>query len=218
MLLWMALLRKLPQQMENFVPFHRDGLTGIECEGKKLVVVGVGNIGSQIVKIGIGLGMDVMAVDIVVKYPEYEYSDFNIAVADADIIVCSMNLTSENIGYFSYEKLKKAKKGVIFINIARGELSQVADLMQLIEEDHVGGLALDVYENETALAHALRNKDKIIDEQVKSVLKLAEYQNVILTPHNAFNTLEAVKRKAEQSVEQIIHFLKKNEFKWSIPE
>lgn len=218
MMLWMVLLRKLPQQLDNFNRFHRDGLTGKECEGKKLVVVGVGNIGSQIVKIGKGLGMYVLGVDIDVKYPDFEYSDFDEAIDDADIIVSSMNLTNENIAYFNYDTLIKAKKGVIFINIARGELSPVNDLLRLIEENHISGLALDVFENESALAHVLRNKDKVEDKGINSIMKLAKCQNVILTPHNAFNTVESVNRKAEQSVEQIEHLLNKNDFKWSIPE
>ncbi len=218
MLLWMALLRKLPQQMHSFKQFHRDGLTGIECEGKKLLVVGVGNIGSQIVKIGNGLGMQVHGVDLVNKYPDVDYVDFEKAISDADIIVSAMNLTSENVGYFNYNKLKAAKKGIIFINIARGELSPINDLLRLIEEGHLGGLALDVYENETALAHDLRSKDIVKDELIKATLKLAEYPNVLLTPHNAFNTMESVERKAEQSVIQVEHYLKYANFKWTIPE
>ncbi len=218
MLLWMALLRKLPQQMYSFNKFYRDGLTGIECEGKKLLVVGVGNIGSQIVKIGNGLGMQVQGVDLTIKYTYVDYMDFEQAVIDADIIVSAMNLTLENIGYFNYSKLKKAKKGIIFINIARGELSPIKDLLRLLEENHLGGLALDVYENETDLAHALRSKETIKDELIKTTLKLAEYPNVILTPHNAFNTKESVKRKAEQSIIQMEHYLKLGEFKWTVPE
>ena len=58
-LLVMALLRKLPQQTQQFPRFHRDGLTGHECAGKKLLVVGVGNIGSEVVRIGQALGMAV---------------------------------------------------------------------------------------------------------------------------------------------------------------
>ena len=56
MLLWTALLRNLPGQSENFASFNRDGLTGWECEDKTLLVVGVGNIGYEVVKIGQGLG------------------------------------------------------------------------------------------------------------------------------------------------------------------
>jgi D-lactate dehydrogenase len=218
MLLWMALLRKLPQQMHSFKKFHRDGLTGFECEGKKLLVIGVGNIGSQIVKIGKGLGMQVQGVDLVIKYPDVDYVDFEEAVVNADIIVSAMNLTSENINYFNYNKLNKTKKGIIFINIARGELSPIKDLIRLLEENHLGGLALDVYENETDLAHALRSKETVEDELIKATLKLAEYPNVILTPHNAFNTKESVKRKAEQSVMQVEHYLKHGDFKWAVQE
>jgi D-lactate dehydrogenase len=218
MLLWMALLRKLPRQIHNFNKFHRDGLTGFECEGKKLLVVGVGNIGSQIVKIGKGLGMQVHGVDLVVKHPDVEYVKFKEAVTDTDIIVSAMNLNSENTDYFNYSKLKMAKKGVIFVNIARGELSPINDLLRLIEEGHLGGLALDVYENETALAHALRQKEAITNNLIKATLKLAEYPNVILTPHNAFNTNEAVGRKAEQSVQQVEHYIKHNNFKWIVPD
>ena len=78
--------------------------------------------------------------------------------------------------------------------------------------------ALDVYENEVAIAHALRQKETVSDELIKATLKLAEYPNVILTPHNAFNTNEAVERKAEQSVQQIEYYLKHNNFKWTVPE
>jgi len=218
MLLWMALLRKLPLQTKNFTKFHRDGLTGSECRGKNLLVAGVGNIGSEIVEIGRGLGMFVKGVDIVEKYKEVEYVDFDDSVPDADVIVSSMNLTSDNTGYFNYNKLKKAKKGIIFINIARGELSPVDDLLQLIEEGHIGGLGLDVFENESALAHVLRNKQKIEDEKMDTILKLSGYDNVILTPHNAFNTIESVERKAEQSVKQILHFINEDKFFWIVPE
>ena len=67
MLLWMALLRKLPAQMQHFTSFNRDDLTGSECAGKKLLVVGVGNIGSEIVKLGLGLGMAVRGVDLIAE-------------------------------------------------------------------------------------------------------------------------------------------------------
>ena len=218
MLLWMALLRKLPQQMQNFNQFHRDGLTGFECEGKRLLVVGVGNIGSQIVQIGKGLGMRVQGVDLVKKHVDVDYVKFKDAVADTDIIVSAMNLTSENADYFKYNTLKKAKKGIIFVNIARGELSPINDLLRLIEEEHLGGLALDVYENETTLAHVLRQQETVTDELIKATLRLAEYPNVILTPHNSFNTNEAVQRKAEQSVQQVEYYLKYDNFKWTVPE
>ena len=57
MLLWMALLRRLPLQMRQFAAFHRDGLTGAECAGRTLVVVGIGHIGGEVCRIGRALGI-----------------------------------------------------------------------------------------------------------------------------------------------------------------
>lgn len=209
LLLVMALLRKLPAQVAQFPKFQRDGLTGQECTGKRLLVVGVGSIGAEIVKIGQALGMESKGVDLVQRHDSVSYISIDDGLAWADIIVCAMNLTDANIDYFCYETLKRAKPGVIFVNIARGELSPTNDLMRLLDEGHLSALALDVYENESGLAVALRSG--------KSNFPLAGLPNVILTPHNAFNTTEAVARKAEQTVQQIAHFQKHGAFLWSPP-
>ena len=206
MLLWMALLRKLPEQMEHFPRFHRDGLTGRECAKKKLLVVGAGHIGSEVVKIGRGLEMEVRRVDII---PERTDVSIEEGLPWADIIVCAMNLTAENRGYFRYGRLRQARAGALFINISRGELSPTADLVRLLDEGKLGGVALDVYENESAMATALRSGH--------GGFPLLGRPNVILTPHNAFNTEESVGRKCAQSVEQVRRFLEHRAFLWRSP-
>ena len=218
MLLWMALIRKLPQQTKNFTAFCRDGITGLECKTRTLLVVGVGNIGYEIVKIGLGLGMDVLGVDIVQKHKTVRYISIQEGLLLADVICCAMNLTSENIGYFNYSLLKKAKHGVIFVNIARGEISPSTDLLQLIKDGHLGGVALDVYDTEEELAVSLRHGKASQNRQVLAAKALLKYPNVILTPHNAFNTHEAVKRKTDQSVQQIVNFMEKGHFLWPVPD
>ncbi len=125
-----------------------------------------------------------------------------------------MNLTDENRGLFDYALLSQAKPGALFINIARGELSPAADLLRLLEEGILGGVGLDVYENESDLAVALRAGTA----SGNAVLELKERPDVLCTPHNAFNTEEAVVRKSEQSVEQIEHFLKTGRFLWTVPD
>ncbi len=205
----MALLRKLPAQVAQFPKFHRDGLTGQECTGKRLLVVGVGGIGAEVVKIARALGMEARGVDLVQRHDSVSYVSIDEGLPWADVIVCAMNLTDANAGYFRHETLKRAKPGVIFVNIARGELSPTDDLAQLLDERHLGGLALDVYENESTLAVALRSG--------KSDFPLFGGPNVILTPHNAFNTSEAVDRKAEQTIQQILNFQKHGSFLWSPP-
>jgi len=218
MLVWMALMRKFQRQTAQFAQFNRDGLSGWECEHKTLVVVGVGNVGYQIVKIGRGLGMHVWGVDLVHKHPDVDYLPIEEAIERADVIVCAMNLTPRNVGYFDYQLLSRARRGLFFVNIARGEMSPISDMLRLMNEQRLGGLALDVFENETELAHALRSSQDSQHPAVLAVLKLKQMSNVILTPHNAFNSLESVERKAEQSIRQVQSFLDTGNFLWIIPD
>jgi D-lactate dehydrogenase len=218
LLLWMALLRKLVQQRDNFARFHRDGLTGAEAEGKTLVVVGVGNIGTEVCRLGMGLGMRVIGVDIVHKNADINYQPRDQALPEADVIVASMNLTPRNKGYFGYEVLRQAKRGVVFVNVSRGEFSPPSVLLRLLQEGHLGGVALDVYDHEPELAHALRSGKPGREPEVEAALALQSWTNVILTPHNAFNTQEAVERKAAHSAQQLHHFVSKGRFLWSIPD
>jgi D-lactate dehydrogenase len=216
LLLWLGLMRKIRSQLAHLPNFNRDGLTGTECAGKVLLVVGVGNIGSEVCCIGKALGMDVFGVDIVKRNPSIRYIPIEDGIVKADVVCCSMNLTTENHGYFTYDLLQKAKAGVVFVNIARGELSPASILLRLLEEGLLGGVGLDVYENEGNLAVALRSGITPHDPAMRSVLDLAEHENVILTPHNAFNTKESVERKARMSIEQVEHFLKHRSFIWRI--
>jgi len=216
LLMWLALLRKLPRQIQQFKSFNRDGITGKECEKKTLSVFGVGNIGYEIVKIGKGLNMDVLGVDIVKKYNDVTYVSKKEGILKADIIVCSMNLTKDNQKYFNFELLSKTKPSAVFINIARGELSPAVDLLKLLESKNISGVALDAFNHEKNLAGTMRKGIKSDDKEVQAILKLANRQDVILTPHNAFNTEEAVEKKSEQTIEQLLHFLKKGEFKWPV--
>ncbi|MFH0988980.1 MAG: NAD(P)-dependent oxidoreductase [bacterium] len=216
MMMVMALLRKLPQQIRQFPSFERDGLTGIECEGKKLLVVGVGRIGSEIVKVAKGLGFHVHGVDIVPDKADVKFVSKEEGIHWADVIVCSMNLTTENRAYFNHALLDAAKKGIMFVNIARGELSPLHDLDRLLKEGHLAGLGLDVFEEESTLAVSLRNRKKGIPSTVELIDRLLSHSNVLLTPHNAFNSSEALLRKSEMSVQQIRHFFQKRDFLWKV--
>jgi len=216
MMLWMGLLRKLPQQIENFRVFHRDGLTGREASGKTLLVVGVGNIGSEVVKIGQGLDMNVLGVDLEQRHDFVNYVSLEPGLPQADIIVCAMNLTPENEGYFNREVLSQAKAGVVFVNVARGELSPMRDLLYLLEQGVLGGLGLDVYNCESELAVSLRTGTPATHGEVQAVMALAMRDDVILTPHNAFNTRESVERKAQQSVQQLEHYISNRAFLWPV--
>lgn len=215
LMLWMALLRKLPLQIQQFQQFNRNGLTGKEASGKNLVVFGVGNIGYEVCKIGKGLEMNVFGVEIDIKHPDINYISKEEGIAIADIIVCAMNLTDDNHNYFTAELLKKSKQGAIFINISRGEISPSAELLKV--SDHLGGIGLDVFDEEKDLAALLRSQHFSGKNEVKATLELLKKNHVICTPHNAFNSAEGVLRKSEQSIQQIIHFLTKGDFIWKVP-
>lgn len=219
MMFWSALLRRLSRQLNQFRCFHRDGLTGGECSGRTLAVFGVGNIGREVVRIGRGLDMRVMGVDIEPRFNDVEYCSPDAALAAADVIVCAMNLTDENRGYFDYKRLSQVRPGTIFVNIARGELSPPSDLLRLLNDGILGGLGLDVYPDEKKLGPTLRGEKPEQGAEYNAIAALLERDDVLLTPHNAFNTQEAVERKSEQSIQQLLFFQKTgNEFLWPVPD
>jgi D-lactate dehydrogenase len=122
----------------------------------------------------------------------------------------------DNRGYFHRTLLERAKPGVIFVNVARGELSPARDLLHLLDGGHLGGVGLDVYDNESELGVILRQGLPADDEAMRACIELSKRENAILTPHNAFNTREALERKAGQSVDQVTHFLAKKAFIWKV--
>jgi len=207
-LLILSLLRKLPKQIENFSTFNRTGITGNEAKNKTITVVGVGNIGYEIIKLAEGMGMKTKGVDITKKYKDVEYKQIGQAI-EADIIVCSMSLNEGNHNYFDYNLLKKSK-GALFINISRGELVNAQDLLKLLKEGQLSGAALDVFDKESLLAKSL------IEKTPNQISELSKMENVILTPHNAFNTHESVERKSQQTVQQLEKFLKEGKFIWEV--
>ena len=217
MLLWMSLLRRLPVQMRQFHDFHRDGITGYECEGRTLAVVGVGHIGREVCRIGRALGMRVLGVDREQQFPDVDYATIDDALPQADVLVCAMDLNASNRGYFDAARWRQIKRGAVFVNISRGELSPAADLLAALDAGQLGGVGMDVYNHEAELAVALRTKQPSSDAEVQATLALARRDDVICTPHNAFNSFEAVERKSDHSVQQIVALRETGQFLWPAP-
>jgi len=217
LLLWMALLRRLPRQITQFRTFHRDGITGGECAGRTLVVVGVGHIGHEVCKLGQPLGMNVFGVDLDPCHADVNYSDIDAALPQADVLVCAMDLNQSNAGYFDAAKWQRVKPGAVFVNVSRGELSPTTQLLAALEAGQLSGVGLDVFDHESTLATSLRTGVPSNDPQVAATLALAQRDDAILTPHNAFNSAEAVYRKSEHSVQQIVAFRATEKFLWPAP-
>ena len=218
LLLWTALLRRLPQQMAQFDSFHRDHLSGRENPGKIMALFGVGNIGYEIWTLATALGIIVRGVDPVRRHPDVAYAAPEDALADADFIVCAMNLTEKNRGYFTRAVLAQACRKPILVNVARGEFTPAVVLETALAEGLLSGIALDVYNEESTLAPALRTGNHaILTPDNQALLRLRKRSDVLLTPHNSFNTLEAVERKSEQSIRTLLHFQQNGQFLWPIP-
>ena len=219
LLLWTALLRRLPRQLAEFDRFRRDHLTGRENPGKTLALFGVGHIGYEIWRIATALGLIVRGVDPVRRHADVAYAEPAEALAQADIVVCAMNLTPRNRGYFTRDVLAQAQRRPILVNVARGEFTPAAVLEAALDDGLLSGVALDVFNEEATLAPALRTGDAAaLSPDNQALLRLRKRHDVLLTPHNAFNTIEAVERKSEQSIRTLLQFRKTGQFLWPVPE
>lgn len=213
----MVLLRKLKKQINNFNTFDRDGLTGLECRGRNVFIAGVGNIGSEIVDIAKGMRMNVKGYDIDQKLEDLPYVSLEEGIGWADVVFCALPLTKETKGLFNYQAFQKAALGLIFVNISRGEISPAEDLRRLIDDRILGGLSLDVYPQETELAHKLRNDQKDMTPTEQMITELSKREQVLFTPHNAFNTVESLEQKASLSVEAVAYYIKHESFPCPVP-
>ena len=219
LLLWTALLRRLPRQLAEFDRFRRDHLTGRENPGKTLALFGVGHIGYEIWRIATALGLIVRGVDPVRRHADVAYAEPAEALAQADIVVCAMNLTPRNRGYFTRDVLAQAQRRPILVNVARGEFTPAAVLEAALDDGLLSGVALDVFNEEATLAPALRTGNPAaLTPDNQALLRLRKRHDVLLTPHNAFNTIEAVERKSEQSIRTLLQFRKTGQFLWPVPE
>ena len=201
--------------MNCFGTFSRDGLTGLECRGRCALVVGVGRIGGEIVAVAKGLGMVVRGVDPWRRVKGFGYVSLAKGLPWADVVFCACSLTEKTKAMLSYNTLRKARKGAIFVNVGRGEISPMEGLARLLSEGILGGISLDVFDEEPSLAASLRARR--VDANIRRMLKLKDQDNVVFTPHNAFNTQEALETKARLSAEAVEYFLRHGTFPHPVP-
>jgi len=157
-----------------------------------LGVIGVGNIGSAVIKRAEAFGMRIIATDIAKKPFDFMVSlDELLQQADFVTVTCDLNETSHHI--INADTLAKMKPTAYFINAARGPLVDEKALIQALGEKKIAGAAFDVFEQEPLPeGHPFR-----------------EMQNVILAPHNSNSSLKAWTRVHENSLRQLFEDLKK---------
>jgi D-lactate dehydrogenase len=174
--------------------FRLDALTGFDVHGKTIGIIGVGKIGLAFARIMNGFGASILAYDPVVNPAAVilgiRYVSLEELLQRSDIISvhCPLNDTTKYL--LARPQFAEIKKGCILINTSRGGIVNTLDLIESIESGRIGAACLDVYENEAGLFFEDHRANAIGDDVY---LKLSSLHNVLITAHQAFLTVEALR-------------------------
>lgn len=183
--------------------FSSEGLTGIDVFGKTLGVVGVGSIGKKVIKIAKGLGMKVIAVD--------KDGDLENCLKKADFVTLHVPNTPSTRHLINMDNIKLMKPGSILINTSRGKVVKTEAIVYGLAHNILWGAGLDVTEDEelvesvAMVASTRPTKDDL--QEVLSYHLLRDRDDVVFTPHNAFNTKDAISRIVKTTIENINKFM-----------
>jgi D-lactate dehydrogenase len=187
--------------------FELDGLMGFDLHGKTVAVLGTGKIGRVFARIMLGFGCDVIGYD---KYPSAEFEALGARYAapgeigaKSDIISLHCPLTPETHHIVNAETLARVKPGAFLVNTSRGGLVDTEAAIEALKSGQLGGLALDVYEEEAALFFRDLSSTVIADDVLQ---RLISFPNVIVTGHQAFFTREAVTTIIETTLRSVTEF------------
>ena len=187
--------------------FALDGLMGFDFHGKSVAVIGTGKIGRVFARIMLGFGCEVIGYD---TYPsaEFEALGAHYAVhgeigAKADLISLHCPLTPETHHIVNAETLARMKPGALLVNTSRGGLVHTEAAIEALKSGQLGGLALDVYEQEAGLFFRDLSSTVITDDVLQRLVSLP---NVIVTGHQAFFTREAITTISETTLHSVTEF------------
>jgi len=188
--------------------FSLNGLVGFDLYGKTAGVFGTGKIGRIVAEILRGFGMRVLASDV---YPDrewaaqngIEYVELGILARESDLITLHAPLTPQTDRIINEESLALMKPGVMLVNVSRGRLIHTVALIQALKSRHVGGVALDVYEEEEGIFFEDLSGEILDDDELA---RLLTFPNVLVTAHQAFFTHEALSEIARVTVENLRRF------------
>jgi D-lactate dehydrogenase len=191
--------------------FSLDGLIGFDLFGKTVAVVGTGKIGCVFAQIMIGFGCDVIGYD---PYHSAEFEALGGRYAKpgeigskADIVSLHCPLTPETHHIINADMLRRSKPGALLINTSRGALIDTEAVIEALKSGQLGGLAIDVYEQESSLFFRDLSNEIIQDDVMQ---RLVSFPNVIVTGHQAYLTREALTTICETTLQSVTAF-EKNE-------
>lgn len=187
--------------------FSLDGLVGFNLYQKTVGVIGTGNIGTAFVRIMNGFGCRLLAVDPepndICRNLNVQYVLLDELLRESDIISLHCPLNDQTMHLIDEQACAKMKKNAMLINTGRGALCDTKALIQSLESGHLGYAGLDVYEKEEGLFFKDRSGEMIHDELF---LTLRSLPNVLITPHCAFLTQEAIENIVQTTINNITAF------------
>ena len=196
--------------------FRLEGLRGFDLKGKTLGIVGCGNIGKHIVRIAHGFEMNSLVFDVykdkkLAKEIGFKYVALEKLLQESDIITLHVPENKHTHHLINKEKLKLMKKSAYLINTSRGGIIDTKALISALKNKQIAGAALDVMEDECEILEETQLLKKEFGGHcdLGKIVKnhqLLGMKNVIITPHNAFNTNEALMRILQTTLDNIKAF------------
>lgn len=215
----LAITRKLVPSVDevrrgSFIP--TPALRGHDIDGKTLGVIGTGKIGRNAIKIARGFNMDVVAYD---PFPNqdaarelgFTYVSLEELYAKSDIVTIHVPLLPTTTHLINDAAINQMKRGVIIINTSRGGIVETEALYRGLASGQVAGAGLDVLEQETHV----KEEKQLLSQQFRADIDyrtvvlnhlIILHPNVIVTPHNAFNSIEALTRIVNTTIDNIKAF------------
>lgn len=189
--------------------FSLSGLVGFDLHGKTVGIVGTGKTGRIVGNILRGFGMKILAHD---PFPDAgwaetcgaEYVDLHRLAAESDVISLHTPLTPETHRIVDRHFLARMKPGAILVNVSRGRLVHTAALIESLKSGHLGGVALDVYEEEEGVFFEDLSGQLLEDDELA---RLLTFPNVLITAHQAFLTKEALEEIARVTTGNLVRHL-----------
>jgi D-lactate dehydrogenase len=199
--------------------FDLDGLMGFDLHGKTVGVIGTGKIGTIFARILSGFGCTLLGHD---RYPSpaFEalggrYVSVDELLASSDVVSLHCPLTEETRHIVNAASLARAKRGSILVNTSRGGLVDTEAATEALKTGQLGGLAIDVYEQEANLFFQDLSSTIICDDVIQ---RLVSFPNVIVTGHQAFFTEEAIGQIMQTTIDSISAFERGEELVNRIPK
>ena len=207
------------KQVKERASFATQTLMGFDLKDKTIGVIGTGHIGTYVVKIAHGFGMKILAYDprpndkLATEFG-FVYVSLEDLLKNSDVITLHVPYMPATHHLINSENIKLIKPGSVLLNTSRGGLVDSESLVLALKEKILAGAGLDVMEEEGFIKEELHSMamGHPNQDQLKVILadhELMHMENVIITPHNAFNTKEAVTRILDTTAANIQAYLEK---------